>query len=288
MIVITMTNCPPKLRGDLTKWLCEIDTGVYVGRVSAKVREALWSRVCQNIKDGRATMVYSAANEQRLEFRTHNTSWKLRDFDGIKLMMRPSSPEQNTEVLPKGFSNASKRLIAGRRRSGAVNSDKEWAFLDIETTGLDTENDKVIEIAVLVASQTKIISSWSVLIKTDAAIPPQIAELTRITDEMLSSGTELIDALHQLGEIIIGRTVVCFNRKFDITFLENAYSKNDLEFPIGKVTDVLPLARRKIMDIENYKLGSLAEYFEIPCEKQHRALADCETLYRVFLKLNEI
>ena len=63
MVVITMNSCPPKLRGDLTKWLFEIHTGVYVGQVNAKVREMLWGRVCQNIKDGQAVMVYSFANE---------------------------------------------------------------------------------------------------------------------------------------------------------------------------------------------------------------------------------
>jgi CRISPR-associated protein Cas2 len=36
-----MTKCPPKLRGDLSKWLLEINTGVYVGQVSARVRDAL-------------------------------------------------------------------------------------------------------------------------------------------------------------------------------------------------------------------------------------------------------
>lgn len=39
MIVITLANCPPALRGDLTKWLQEISTGVYVGQVSARVRD---------------------------------------------------------------------------------------------------------------------------------------------------------------------------------------------------------------------------------------------------------
>ena len=49
-------------------------------------------------------MVYNFANEQHLEFRTHNTAWKVRDFDGIKLMMRPKAPVQTEDVLPKGFS----------------------------------------------------------------------------------------------------------------------------------------------------------------------------------------
>ena len=46
MIVVSLTNCPPKLRGDLTKGLIEINAGVYVGRVSARVRDELWQRIC--------------------------------------------------------------------------------------------------------------------------------------------------------------------------------------------------------------------------------------------------
>lgn len=84
-----MTDCPPQLRGDLSKWLCEINTGVYVGQVSQRVREALWIRVCENLKNGRATMVYSTNGEQKMDFRVHNTAWEPVDFDGLKLMRRP-------------------------------------------------------------------------------------------------------------------------------------------------------------------------------------------------------
>ena len=60
--MLTMTNCPPRLRGDLSKWLCEINTGVYVGNVSSRVRDALWDRVCQNLKNGQATLVFTTAH----------------------------------------------------------------------------------------------------------------------------------------------------------------------------------------------------------------------------------
>lgn len=287
MIVITINSCPPKLRGDLTKWLFEIHTGVYVGQINAKIREMLWSRVCQNIKDGQAVMVYSFANEQHLEFRTHNTAWRIRDFDGIKLMMRPGLPEQSREVLQKGFSDASKRLIAGRRKKSAANINHEWVFLDIETDGLDFEKSRIIEMAAIAADETKIKSSWSTLIKQDKALPPKITELTHITDEMLSCGMELDCALKQLNDIVKGKSVICFNKNFDITFLEREFRKYNLEIPFGKVIDALTLARKRVMDIDNYKLESLAQYFNIYSER-HRALSDCETLYRVFLKLNEI
>lgn len=284
--MITMNSCPPKLRGDLTKWLFEIHTGVYVGQINARIREKLWSRVCQNIKDGQAVMVYSFANEQHLEFRTHNTTWKIRDFDGIKLMMRPRQPDQNGEALQNGFSNASKRLIAGRRRKNTAIVDREWVFLDIETDGLNFEKNKIIEMAAIVADGTEIKFSWSVLIKQDSALPSKIVELTHITDEMLECGIGIGYALKQLSDIVEGKVVVCFNKNFDITFLEREFIKNNLEVPFGKVIDALVLARKRIRDIDNYKLGSLAEYFGIPHE-QHRALPDCKTLYKVFLKLNE-
>src|SRR5574344_1445031 len=90
MIVITLTDCPISLRGDLTKWLLEINTGVFVGKVSARVRDNLWKRVVQNVKNGKATLVYSANNEQRMDFRIHHSMNEIIDFDGLKLVMKPS------------------------------------------------------------------------------------------------------------------------------------------------------------------------------------------------------
>jgi CRISPR-associated protein Cas2 len=115
MVVITLSECPLSLRGDLTKWLLEINHGVFVGRVSTRVRELLWERIKKSIRNGKATMVYTAKNEQRLDFKVHNAEWEPIDFDGIKLMLRPS-PSRVKELggLRLGYSKASKRRIAKR------------------------------------------------------------------------------------------------------------------------------------------------------------------------------
>ena len=89
MTVITLSDCPPKVRGDLSKWLCEISPGVYAGNINARVRTELWARVCENLKSGRATMVYSARCEQQMKFEVHNAHWEPVDLDGILLMRRP-------------------------------------------------------------------------------------------------------------------------------------------------------------------------------------------------------
>ena len=54
MTVITLKKVPASLRGDLTKWMQEIATGVYVGNFSTRVRQYLWERIC-NSEIGRAS-----------------------------------------------------------------------------------------------------------------------------------------------------------------------------------------------------------------------------------------
>jgi CRISPR-associated protein Cas2 len=113
MLILSLTDCPTALRGDLTKWLLEINAGVFVGNVSARVRQQLWQRVCSVITSGQATMVYPAQNEQRFAFQTHQSAWEIIDFDGVKLVRRPSTPKI-TQFADKrlGFSKQSRyRMI---------------------------------------------------------------------------------------------------------------------------------------------------------------------------------
>jgi len=115
MIVVTLSNCPNALRGDLTKWLLEITPGVYVGQVSSRVRDNLWDRICELIKDGKATMVYNTRNEQHLDFRVHGSDWEPIDFEGIKLVLRPSPARvKNLGKMRLGYSKASKYRKAKR------------------------------------------------------------------------------------------------------------------------------------------------------------------------------
>lgn len=89
-MVLVVTACPAGLRGQLTRWLLEISPGVFVGRASTRVRDLLWSRVVELARNGRAILVFSARNEQRLDFRVHDSEWEPVDFDGVHLMRRPA------------------------------------------------------------------------------------------------------------------------------------------------------------------------------------------------------
>lgn len=116
MIVVVLTACPVGLRGDVTRWLFEIAPGVFVGHVSARVRERLWDRIVLSVKEGRAIMVYTAHNEQHLEFKVHQPDWKPVDSDGLELIKRPVGTDDATlfGMPKKGWSKASKYHAAHR------------------------------------------------------------------------------------------------------------------------------------------------------------------------------
>lgn len=115
-MVLVLTACPEGLRGHLTRWLMEVSAGVYVGHVSAKVREELWQRVISMIGNGRALLVYSARTEQRFAVRSFGHHWKPRDFDGVTLMLRPPDDDGTGVDATVGWSAAGRRRRYARRR----------------------------------------------------------------------------------------------------------------------------------------------------------------------------
>lgn len=91
MTILILSACPTGLRGHLTRWLLEVAPGVFLGRVTARVRDELWKRVSWDMKDGRALLVFSAQNEQRFRMKSYGHAWKPVDFDGLTLIRRPVS-----------------------------------------------------------------------------------------------------------------------------------------------------------------------------------------------------
>ncbi|GEM90628.1 type I-E CRISPR-associated endoribonuclease Cas2e [Oceanithermus desulfurans] len=87
MVVITLEKVSRSLRGELTRWLVELDTGVFVGRVSARVRELLWKKVVEKADEGRCTMAWNTANEQGFRIRIHGHEDRcVHTIDGVELV----------------------------------------------------------------------------------------------------------------------------------------------------------------------------------------------------------
>ncbi len=285
-----MTNCPPRLRGDLSKWLCEINTGVYVGNVSGRVRDALWNRVCQNLKSGQATMVFNAAGEQKMDFRTHNTVWEAVDFDGIKLMRRPL-PEKETEdiTLKPGFSKAARQqyVRTARKTKTKTAEEKDYTVIDLETTGLKADTDEIIEYGALRVRDGVPVDRFSALVHIEKEIPVNITELTGIRDTDLSGGMEPMQALQEFLDFIGKDVLLGQYISFDMDFLRKSCERWEKPFLTNKTMDLSKLARKKLRQMENYKLLTMLRHFGIADQVAHRALQDCDHVHQVYCKLNE-
>ena len=288
MVVVTVSRCPPKLRGDLTKWLIEIDTGVFVGNLNARVRDAVWERICDHIGNGRATMAFSAAGEQKLDFRIHNTEWEPVDHDGIKLVRRnyPSNDDAKYKQQSKAMQQHIDRLA--QRKKKAPGNAGNYVVIDIETTGLE-QTDRMIEIGAVRITDGHPEETFAVLLKCGIRISAEIEKLTGITDTMLEQeGISEEEAVKQFQLFCGDSELVGHHIMFDMKFLQSACIRNDLPAFRNKTTDTLRLSRRKLVCSGGYGLTAIADHLEIAYEHSHRALDDCMLTYRIFEKLKEM
>ncbi|MFH0783540.1 MAG: type I-E CRISPR-associated endoribonuclease Cas2e [Pseudomonadota bacterium] len=87
MLVIVVENAPPRLRGRLAIWLLEIRAGVYVGKVSRRIREMIWKQVEIGIESGNAVIAWSTNSEGGFDFQTVGENRRIPILmDGVKLV----------------------------------------------------------------------------------------------------------------------------------------------------------------------------------------------------------
>ncbi|MGW3565921.1 type I-E CRISPR-associated endoribonuclease Cas2e [Streptomyces sp. NPDC000941] len=104
MVVLATTAVPDHLRGALSRWTIEVTSGIFVGTVSARVRDELWNAAAQVVGDGAAVLIHPAANEQGFSLRTAGTRRRTpMDFDGLTLVrftaqQRPTPPAPHTQA----------------------------------------------------------------------------------------------------------------------------------------------------------------------------------------------
>lgn len=86
MIVLIVENSSASFRGELTRWLLQIKTGVFVGNISARVREKLWERILNQKKKQSASMIFSSNSDQGFSvLNCGNTKFDIVDYDGFIL-----------------------------------------------------------------------------------------------------------------------------------------------------------------------------------------------------------
>lgn len=91
MTVLILERVPRSLRGELSRWMIEPRAGVFIGSVSAMVRDKLWEMACEGARGGSALLLYTTDNEQRYTFRLWGApGYFPEEYEGLLLVRRPA------------------------------------------------------------------------------------------------------------------------------------------------------------------------------------------------------
>ena len=164
---------------------------------------------------------------------------------------------------------------------------KNYVVFDIETTGLDTNADEIIELGAVKIENGQIKEKFSTFVKPNKLIPFEVTELTGITNEMVQDAPPANMVLEEFYNftrdcILCGHNII----GFDILFVKRIARECGIDFD-NEIFDTLNLARRSHLSVGNFKLGTIVKALGLTLEGAHRAWNDAYATAEVLLKLCE-
>lgn len=157
----------------------------------------------------------------------------------------------------------------------------KYIAFDIETTGLDSMYDEIIEIGAIKIEDGKEIETFSTLIKPEYEIDEFITELTGITNEMVIDAPKINEVLPKFMDFINDSVILGHNVNFDINFIYDNLINEDMKPITNDFVDTLRLSRRLLPELKHHRLSDLANYYNIDTTGSHRSLTDVTSIRKV-------
>ena len=168
--------------------------------------------------------------------------------------------------------------------------DGEYVAFDLETTGLSSLHDTIIEIGAAIMKGNEVLSTFQTFVDPHRPLQPKIVDLTGINDQMLAGQPDISEAMPKFLEYVGSRPLCAHNADFDIGFVTAACEKLGLPFHPTYV-DTLILAQNLMPELGKYKLNIVADALSLPDFNHHRASDDAITcgylLMRFFKMMQE-
>lgn len=152
----------------------------------------------------------------------------------------------------------------------------DYVVFDLETTGVSTMRDAIIEISAVKVKGGIVVDTYSTLVNPGRPIPYAASSVNHITDEMVAGAPDIAAALPQFlafagSSVLVGHNIQSFDLQFLNRASEGLYGKKmDNDY-----IDTLYMARNCLPQLSHHRLVDLAAHFGISSEGAHRALNDC-------------
>ncbi len=161
---------------------------------------------------------------------------------------------------------------------------KLYAIIDIETTGMYANREKITEIAVILHDGEKIIETYETLLNPERSISYQITSITGINDSMVAGSPKFYEVAKHIVEMTEGAVFVAHNVDFDYSFVQEEFRRLGFTFVRRKLCTV-KLSRKTFPGLKSYALGNLIKHFGIKVTDRHRAMADAAATAIIFKKI---
>ncbi|CAM2394533.1 PolC-type DNA polymerase III [Fusobacterium watanabei] len=161
--------------------------------------------------------------------------------------------------------------------------DEEFVVFDIETTGLNSHTNEIIEIGAVKIKSGRIVDRYSQLINPGRPIPYHITEITSITDEQVANEPKIDKVIGKFVDFVGDAVLVAHNAPFDMGFIKRDIKKYlNIDYQCS-VIDTLQMARDLFPDLKKYGLGDLNKTLGLALEKHHRAVDDSQATANMFI-----
>lgn len=192
--------------------------------------------------------------------------------------------------IEKGKFNIVEREKIERSLKGKSTIDllNDYIVFDIETTGLDSMYDEIIEIGAIKVHNNTIISTFNSLVKPQNEIDEYITKLTGITNEMVKDAPTIEEILPDFMKYIGDGILIGHNVNFDINFIYDNLYRNKYNVITNNFIDTMRIARKLLPDLSHHRLIDLTDFFEIDIANNHRSLKDCEITMKAYENLKKL
>lgn len=178
------------------------------------------------------------------------------------------------------------RLDPDRVPLGRPLRELSFAVVDVETTGGGrNRGHRMTEIAVVEVRDGAVVDEYQTLLNPGRRIPPGVAALTGITDDMVADAPYFDDVAEQVLDRLRGRVFVAHNVAFDWGFVSNELVRALGDVPelprlctVRMVRKLVPALRRRNLDV-------VSRHFDVPIHARHRAHGDALATARILLRL---
>ena len=161
---------------------------------------------------------------------------------------------------------------------------QEFVAFDLETTGLSSRDDRIIEIGAVILKDGQEIDRFQTFVDPERQLERKIVELTGITDEMLQGAPKIQEILPKFLEFVGDRVLVAHNSDFDTGFIRAECQRQGLPYRYT-AADTLILSQNLLQHLSKFKLDIVSNALNLPDFNHHRAGDDAMTCGLIMTKL---